>query len=74
VAAAAASAAAAAAAAAALQDNVAEPPDRFLSNHDYEQLCNRWGGKLIAEVHNSATTARSESTSYKQEKGITSCG
>ncbi|WIA23387.1 hypothetical protein OEZ85_000147 [Tetradesmus obliquus] len=24
------------------QDNVAEPPDRFLSDHDYEQLCNRW--------------------------------
>jgi hypothetical protein len=26
---------------------VAEPPDRFLSDHDYEQLCNRWGGCLL---------------------------
>jgi hypothetical protein len=27
--------------AAAVQDNVAEPPDRFLSDYDFEQLCNR---------------------------------
>jgi hypothetical protein len=25
-----------------VQDNVAEPPDRFLSDHDFEQLCNRY--------------------------------